>query len=425
MAVGTAALMVPLVVVFGAQVGWWPSTSFVTGLMVVLEMVLLALVVSRMAALVRHVEAVVTARGRVRLDTIVDHSADLILVVDAAGILTYVSQSIRTAFGVGPEMLVGREMAYMLEASGNPSFDGDLVEWLRMHARADEPRIQQQFVGAGGRVIDLEFVIVDMIDDEAVCGLVISGRDVTAQRRIEEQLAYRATHDALTGLANRDLFLLRCDRALRFDRDGGWAAADAATKIAVLYVDLDGFKSVNDGIGHAAGDEVLRAVAARLQACLRDDGLVARLGGDEFAVLLENVPDSQYTVDVAERILDAVREPVHTAHVSLSVAASIGIAHATPRADTDRLVRNADLAMYAAKRRGHGHFDVFQEWMAEDAAAAWNALPLVAVAIPLDRRPGSLIRRTVEAASYGDPVREVDARDPQYVGRGAPRAVAP
>jgi diguanylate cyclase (GGDEF)-like protein/PAS domain S-box-containing protein len=369
--VGTALLVSPLTAVLGSLVGWWHLGPGASAAAICLVMILLAASVPRQARLLSDVEAAASARSRVRLDTIVDNAADLILVVDDRGLVTYVSRSVRTYFGVGPEFLVGHSMVGMLAATGHPVGRDDIVDWLRMHARAGEPRIQQRFLRTCGLAVDLEFVIVDMIDDEEVQGIVISGRDVTAQREVEAQLAHRATHDALTGLANRDLFLQQCERALESEP---WQASDSGESpvagVAVLYVDLDGFKSVNDSVGHAAGDELLRAIAARLETCLGPDGLVARLGGDEFAVLLEDVPDARFAVSLAERILDAVREPVHTARVSMSVAASIGIAHASSPVDVDGLIRNADLAMYAAKRLGKGRYDVFDERMNREALDA-------------------------------------------------------
>jgi diguanylate cyclase (GGDEF)-like protein len=163
----------------------------------------------------------------------------------------------------------------------------------------------------------------------------------------------QAFHDSLTGLASRALFMDRLDQALV-------AAARGRLRLATLFVDLDGFKTINDSLGHTAGDAVLVGVAERLRACLRPEDTAARLGGDEFAVVLENVGWDQ-AVAVAGRIIEALRAPFPIDGKEVAVGASVGVAFNTDR-DTDgqMLLRNADLAMYHAKRRGKGRYEIFE-----------------------------------------------------------------
>jgi diguanylate cyclase (GGDEF)-like protein len=164
-------------------------------------------------------------------------------------------------------------------------------------------------------------------------------------------IRHQAQHDALTGLPNRILFVERVEQAMRAGGDQ-----------AVLFVDLDDFKRVNDSLGHAAGDELLVAVARRLRASLRDTDTAARLGGDEFAVLVHD-GGVELASKVASRIIAALREPVEVSGTRMPVQASVGIATALQQRDTDALLRNADVAMYAAKEGGKGRFAVFEPAM--------------------------------------------------------------
>jgi len=178
---------------------------------------------------------------------------------------------------------------------------------------------------------------------------------VSDQKDLEDQLAHRAFHDALTGLPNRSLFTDRVEHALaRRVREPG--------KIAVLFLDVDDFKTVNDSLGHAAGDDLLVAIARRIDDCLRGGDTAARLGGDEFAILLEDVADPAEAAGVADRVIEALRPPFDIEGKRTFVYASIGIATSsgTPGERAEELLRNADVAMYIAKRRGKGGHEFFE-----------------------------------------------------------------
>ena len=186
--------------------------------------------------------------------------------------------------------------------------------------------------------------------------------DVTDRRSLEAQLQHQAFHDPLTGLANRALFTDRVEHAvLRTIRREG--------TIAILYLDLDAFKTMNDGLGHAAGDALLASVGARLQACLRPGDTAARLGGDEFAVLLEDVIDSNVPLEVAERVHEELTRPVNIQGREIIITTSIGVASSGGRAEegASDLLRNADAAMYVAKRHGGGRTQLFDPTMNADA----------------------------------------------------------
>ena len=246
-----------------------------------------------------------------------------------------------------------------------------------------------------GRLLDVE-VTAHPVTFDGCAGRLVAVTDVTARTAIEAELAVQAYHDPLTGLANRTRFRLDVGRALATARDGGRtavrtgaddatgdAAGDAgdddvrdATAVGVLFVDLDGFKRVNDSAGHAAGDALLVQVAERLRHATRGCDTVARLGGDEFAVLVDRVRDDADLASVADRIVQALARPFAVrgptldagaavpsaelpaprrgAATSCVVGASVGIARGAPSLGVDALLRNADLALYEAKRRGRG-----------------------------------------------------------------------
>ncbi|MCC7371616.1 MAG: EAL domain-containing protein [Chloroflexi bacterium] len=221
----------------------------------------------------------------------------------------------------------------------------DAVRWVEMHARP----------------------IVDQ--SGAITGLSGTLVDVTERKRLEEQLVHQAFHDALTGLANRTLFRDRVSHTLA-------RASRSAAANAVLFLDLDNFKKVNDSLGHAAGDELLRGIAQRLVANVRGLDTVARLGGDEFAILLEDLPSQDEAIVIGERILESLRQPILVNGKEVLAGASIGLAPIKRDSESaDALLRNADIAMYVAKRGGRGRLAIYSDGM---DAATRNRLELEA-----------------------------------------------
>ena len=180
---------------------------------------------------------------------------------------------------------------------------------------------------------------------------VIGGMsDITAHRKAEERLAYDALHDALTGLPNRQFFREKLQ----------YAAANPASRFAVLFLDLDRFKIINDSLGHPVGDRVLRALSKRLEMALKPGELAARFGGDEFTVLLDSVGDVEDAIATAERLQHSLASPCEIDGHSFAVSASIGIAVAENFSQPEEILRHADIAMYRAKSRGRARHEVFQ-----------------------------------------------------------------
>ena len=204
-------------------------------------------------------------------------------------------------------------------------------------------------------VIDRGYVVYDA--DTKPVRMLGSMMDVTDRKSLEDQLTHQALHDPLTKIANRALFKNRVDHALT-------KLTRTNSSLAVLFLDLDNFKSINDSLGHAAGDKLLVLVAERLQECLRNADTAARLGGDEFAVLVESMYRSDEAVMIAERILTVFRQPFVIDGKEIYVSTSVGIAtSSSDEVASEELLRNADLAMYMAKGQGKGRFVVFEPKM--------------------------------------------------------------
>ena len=219
----------------------------------------------------------VTAASEQWYRALVRHSYDLTMVLAADGTIRFVSPSVRSLFGYDPTALTGRQLSTLLS-------DEDVIRVHEVLERAlREPNvpltIDAPLWHAEGRWVATESAVTNLLGDPHVSGIVLNTRDVSDRQQLQNQLVHQAFHDPLTGLANRTLFRQKVEQALI-------AAAGHPDRVAVLFLDLDGFKAVNDVQGHAVGDELLRHVAARLLRCVRGDSCVARLGGDEFAVLL-------------------------------------------------------------------------------------------------------------------------------------------
>ena len=286
--------------------------------------------------------------GERRLLALVQNSADLVVVLEPDSTASFVSPAAGSVLGRTPESLVGRRFVDLLLPREVPVF----IRMLAACREGDQPVILRT-MHADGRELVLEGTLTNLMSDAAVDGWVLTVRDVTDRQALQQELSYQAFHDALTGLANRQLFGDRLTHALR-RRDG------ATEPLTVLVLDLDDFKHVNDSLGHGIGDRLLVSVAERIAGAIREGDTAARLGGDEFAVLMEDA-DSATAHEVAERLLQALAVPVQVDEHQHSVRASIGMAEAMPGAATgDETLRNADVAMYWAKDRGKGTVAVYE-----------------------------------------------------------------
>jgi diguanylate cyclase (GGDEF)-like protein/PAS domain S-box-containing protein len=289
-----------------------------------------------------------------RFRSLVQHSSDVITVTDAAGTIIYQSPSVTPVFGYEVDDLVGTSLARLVHPDDIDAVTRTMVDMGKVDG---SERITCRVLHRDGGWRHVESAVSARLDDPTIGGMVLNTRDITERVELEEQLAHQAFHDALTGLANRALFRDRVEHALRRLRR-------QRRPVAVLLLDLDGFKTVNDSLGHAFGDALLVAVADRLRLHLRPSDTASRLGGDEFAILAEDLVEAGDAAVVADRILDAMREPFVVDGKDVLATASIGVAIAeTVPEDADDLLRNADVAMYTAKDRGRNRFELFKPSM--------------------------------------------------------------
>ena len=289
---------------------------------------------------------------------IFDHAAVGIALHDMEGLILEANPAFQQLTGYTADEL--RSMrASALSPPEEAAVTRDAVRELKAGVR-DVVQVEKQFVRKDSSMILCELTVSRVEGPDGMIGMVGMLVDITERRRIESELAYRARHDVLTGLANRTTFGERVDAALT-QADG------RRDMVAVLYIDLDEFKAVNDSFGHGPGDLLLCQVAERLLDATRGSDVVARLGGDEFAVLLQNVRNEPDVTIVAGRIATALQRPFQIDGAEIVVAASVGIARATDDDGVAEILRNADLAMYRAKQHGRGGYELYVPEMHDSA----------------------------------------------------------
>jgi diguanylate cyclase (GGDEF)-like protein/PAS domain S-box-containing protein len=294
-------------------------------------------------------------RTGARFRSLVQNSSDIVVVLDRSGHITYESDAVERVLGYRASDRVGGSILDHIHPD-DAGRVGTVLEQLA-DGSGGLATLELRVAHAEGAWRWMEGIGANRLDDPDVEGIVVNYRDISDRKALEEQLEHQAFHDPMTGLANRALFGDRVEHALaRRDRPGYGPTS-------VLFIDLDDFKTVNDSLGHPAGDTLLRAVAERLRACVRPGDTAARLGGDEFGVLLEET-NEEAAAEIAERIHEAMAQPFTIDARQLAVTASIGIASTEVSGRTaDELLRNADAAMYTAKARGKGRHESFEPSM--------------------------------------------------------------
>ncbi|MFJ9868762.1 putative bifunctional diguanylate cyclase/phosphodiesterase [Streptomyces sp. NPDC101165] len=298
--------------------------------------------------------------------SLVQGSSDVIMIAAPNGILRYVSPAAAGVYGRSAEDLVGTELAALI----HPEDLGCVVHEVRRFLAASPPeepttRIECRFRSGEGGWLNVESTV-----NRHHGGLIFNSRDVTERVRLQAQLQHNAEHDPLTDLPNRALFTKRVQQALSGRRATDRGAALRGT--AVLFIDLDGFKAVNDTIGHQAGDELLVQAARRLQDAVRHGDTASRLGGDEFAALIvgdgtrDRAARERNILELADRLRVTLSQPYAIDGNDVRVNASIGVAFAEPGLGAGELLRNADLAMYRAKSAGKGRVELYKPQMQQD-----------------------------------------------------------
>jgi diguanylate cyclase (GGDEF)-like protein/PAS domain S-box-containing protein len=312
-------------------------------------------------SLARHLESRVIERtaelraSEQRFQALVQHSSEAVILVDRDAKVEYVSESMTRVFGYSEAHLLGRPLTQVLDTDSSARLREGLAEVAERPYGVLELELPLRH--RDGHQCMVHVTITNLLDNPSVGGLVLNTRDISERRQLENQLVHQAFHDSLTSLANRALFKDRVEHALQRTKR-------QTPSVGVLFLDLDGFKEVNDSLGHEAGDRLLIQVAERLHSCVRPSDTVARFGGDEFAVLIEDASDDIDAIQVAERVLDGLRQPFDVNGRELHVRGSMGIARMDSDVDgADQLLRNADLAMYRAKAAGRGGFERYDPEM--------------------------------------------------------------
>jgi diguanylate cyclase (GGDEF)-like protein/PAS domain S-box-containing protein len=306
-------------------------------------------------------ESVLRTESEVRLGALVEHSSDVILMLASDTTVEYASPAVRQVLGYDPAGFVGRRFLDDIWEEDRTLVEsalGGLLARTSVPSEVSEFRIRHR----DGRLLQTECLFTNLLTDAAVGGIVVNLRDITERKQFEAQLTHQAFHDPVTDLANRALFSHRVEHAL--SRRG-----EAGRPLAVLFLDLDDFKNINDTFGHEAGDRVLQTISARLRSALRASDTAARLGGDEFAILLEDVAHETAISETVARLLEIISAPLWLEGREASVECSIGIASARsagrtgPVTTVDELLRNADVAMYQAKAADGNTFRHFKPEM--------------------------------------------------------------
>ncbi len=316
--------------------------------------VLTGLVVFRQLIAFRQNDALLARIGvqEKRFRLLVQNSTDMVTITAPGGALTYVSPAAQTMLGVAPDQLIGTGMQLRV----HPDDQATVIERIALVTAApgSATTFQVRLRHADGSYRWLEVTSADLTHEPSVGGIVSNARDTTETRQVRDRLSYEASHDLLTGLANRAYFGERVTAAV--------SRAGSDQPVSIVLVDLDDFKTVNDTLGHATGDALLVHVAGQMRASVRPTDLVARVGGDEFAILFEGVIGAE--VDrMLTRIVAALLEPALIDGEPMTVRASFGVVDGHGGDDAGELLRQADIAMYEAKERGEGGHERYRPGM--------------------------------------------------------------
>jgi diguanylate cyclase (GGDEF)-like protein len=342
--------------VSAALAGWREQTRFLIGAagLFTLVIVLILFLIVRQLSRDHRLSSRRQALEKQRLDIAVNNMTQGLLLFDSSERIVVCNRQFIEMFGLSTDVIKPgcsfRDLMAYRKQTG--SFGGDVDDYCSSILRKVAlGKVTHTVIETGdGR----STLIVNR--PLANGGWVTTLEDITERKRFDERIARMAHHDALTDLPNRVLFREQLDSALKMVPRG--------ERLAVLYIDIDEFKSVNDSLGHPVGDELLKVLAARLRGCLRATDVVARLGGDEFAIMQTGVERPADTTDLVARIYQAIREPFECLGHLLTTDASIGIALAPQHGtDLDQLLRNADLAMYEAKADGRRTWRFFEPAM--------------------------------------------------------------
>jgi diguanylate cyclase (GGDEF)-like protein/PAS domain S-box-containing protein len=321
----------------------------------------LTLLVMVRQALVLREDALTRERRAARMvearyASLIANASDVIMIVAVDGALRFASPASERTLGLSPEDVAGKNLLDLWAGDDGERLKAFLAEVAATSGGTVGP-VELRIERGPNRYV-LEIVGSNLTDDPAVQGLALNFRDISERKALEEQLRQLAFHDPLTLLANRNLFRDRVQHSLTLAQRG-------RHQVAVMFLDVDNFKNINDSLGHDAGDRLLQAIAQRLIKSTRFSDTVARLGGDEFAILLEGVATIAEVEIVATSLIEGLDQPFALSTTEVRVSASIGVAFSTLETDAEALLSKADIAMYHAKAAGKNRFVTFQPQMQE------------------------------------------------------------
>jgi diguanylate cyclase (GGDEF)-like protein/PAS domain S-box-containing protein len=298
-------------------------------------------------------------RSEERFKSLLRNSVDVNMILTLDGRILYESPAVERILGYQAGDRLGANALKMIHAGDRRRIMhlfNDIVK-----VSSGQVTTEARMRGADGEYRLMEVVGKNLLDDPAVGGVVVNYRDVSERKELEDELRHQAFHDSLTGLANRALFADRLEHALNRTRR-------SRRRLAVLFLDLDDFKTINDSLGHNEGDQLLVAVADRLRDAVRAEDTIARMGGDEFAVLVEDSTNGT-PMEVAERLQATLQLPFQRGGKELFVHASVGVAVSAPKETPEEVLRNADASMYMAKSHGKNRIELFEPSMHAAALA--------------------------------------------------------
>ncbi|NEW08312.1 EAL domain-containing protein [Paenibacillus sp. SYP-B3998] len=300
--------------------------------------------------------------SRFRYKSLVDHNPDLICSFELDGNVNAVNPATERITGYSANQLIGTSCSHLLEI-------GSKLKYLKPFIRAKQgisSSFELSISHRRGYLVDLQIRFVPIIINRQVVGVFAMGKDITEHKQAEETINHMAYHDALTDLPNRRLFIDDLNLGLE-------KAEQDQHKLAILFLDLDRFKYINDSLGHAFGDRLLQTIAGRLISCVGQQGTIARMGGDEFTILLPEVTQESVILEIAERIIETISQPICIEGHECSVTTSIGISlYPNDGPDAQTLMMNADAAMYRAKESHRNRYEFFTPIMSVQATERLN-----------------------------------------------------
>jgi diguanylate cyclase (GGDEF)-like protein/PAS domain S-box-containing protein len=299
---------------------------------------------------------------------IVSYSPDIIYMIDHKGFFTFINDRITDLLGYRPEDLIGEHFSALVHEDDlataehifNERRTGDRASQnVELRLKSTDPDVQPLTFESSSIVIELcsMGIYENRSDGTPYLGTYGVARDISDRKKDQEMIHFQAYHDLLTRLPNRELFLDRLNLSIS-------QAGRNNSKLAVLFLDMDGFKFINDSLGHVIGDNLLQRVAYRLQETLRDTDTVSRIGGDEFNILIPELQNRDEAGLVSQKILDAFSRPILLDHHEITISFSIGISlYPDDASSTEELIKNADMAMYHIKGRGKNGYEYFSDNM--------------------------------------------------------------